>query len=41
MKLNRIVEEIELAIYLVLLVAVILVFLAVLSAGAYKLYELL
>ncbi len=41
MKFNRIVEEIKLTIYLVLLVALILVFLAVLGAGAYKLYEVL
>jgi hypothetical protein len=38
MKFKRIVEEIKLTIYLVLLAAVILTFLTVLGTGAYELY---
>ena len=41
MKFKRIVEEIKLTIYLVLLATVILTFLVVLGTGAYKLYEVL
>ena len=41
MKFKRIVEEIKLVFYLVLLAAAILTFLAVLGTGAYELYNVL